>query len=101
MSFREYIPSLIAISCPWILLGLAFLFASLNLFGFSFGTATAVEEHPCLLFSDGRLAVIRYQDNYDSRFLSVCENHIDTVAWFKSKGYHITAANVQNIYMER
>ena len=87
----------------WIIFGLIVASIILNI-SYTFSTMqspTAQEEHPCLKFSDGKLAVITYSESYDSRYLYKCDGYVDTMAWFKDKGYHITGANLQTVYMER
>ena len=57
------------------------------------------EELPCILFNDGRLAVI------DGN----CSGYYNTISWFLSKGYHIDTATAakystyqfETIYMTR
>jgi len=63
--------------------------------------ATSQEEHPCLQFSDGKIAVVNsgYTDMYNQQW--GCKGAHDTLAWLKSKGYHISAANINSIFLER
>jgi len=66
--------------------------------------ATSQEEHPCLHFAnhEGTLAVLNMgmSNGYGDRF-NTCAGFEETLDWFKSKGYHISAVNSWEMFLER
>ena len=61
-----------------IIAGLSFGFAiGFNVSQYAFG-----EELPCVLFSDGKLAIIK----------NACDGYGETISWFLYQDYHIDAA---------
>lgn len=62
------------------------------------------EELPCLLFNDGKLAIINVESYYVDE--PYCKGSDTTIAWFLQKGYNISGSisghyTVDQVYMTR
>lgn len=58
-------------------------------------------ELKCLIFSDGKTAVVKANTFYGHGYSDTCDGHEQTVAWFIQQGYNITATSNLEVYLTR
>ena len=76
----------------WVLF---FIFAASTHMG-----GEAQEEHPCLLFADGRQAAVKLGE-LTNAYLFNCDGHGQTIEWLSGLGYNITMATTTEMYLRR
>jgi hypothetical protein len=63
------------------------------------------EELPCLVFNDGKIAIIESQkmkgDDSFGVYTYACEGHGKTIVWFLEHGYNITTFGEYEVLMTR